>query len=259
MSEYYIIDFGVNFASDKRYPDSVLDKLMMDSWNDGVEKIVCISNSMKEAKRIITLKQKYEHMHYTLGVHPHSAKDFKQTDIDFIRSHKSDIKFFAIGECGLDYNRMFSPKDKQIYAFEEQIKLAKELNKKLYLHCRDAYDDFIQIIKKHKYYNGLIHCFTGNVAQALEFTKLGFKLGITGWIFDNRRNKDLIEVISHPRITVDMLVIETDAPFMSIRPKKESIPSDLWQVLEKIAELKKLDVNYVGEKIYDNSKKFLSI
>ena len=257
MSEYYIIDFGVNFASDKRYPDSVLDKLMMDSWNDGVEKVVCISNSMKEAKRIITLKQKYENMHYTLGVHPHSAKDFKQIDIEFIRSHKSDIKFFAIGECGLDYNRMFSPKDKQIYAFEEQIKLAKELNKKLYLHCRDAYDDFIQIIKKHKYYNGLIHCFTGNVAQALEFTRLGFKLGITGWVFDERRNKDLIEVISHPQITLDMLVIETDAPFMPIRPKKESIPSDLWQVLEKIAELKKLDVNYVGEKIYDNSKKFL--
>lgn len=63
---------------------------MMESLNDGiVEKVVCILNSMKEAKRIITLKQKYEHLHYTIGVHLHSAKDFKQTDIDFIRSHKS--------------------------------------------------------------------------------------------------------------------------------------------------------------------------
>lgn len=106
MSEYYIIDFGVNFASDRRYPDLVLDKLMQDSWNDGIEKVVCISNSMKEAKRIITLKQKYEHMHYTLGIHPHNAKEFKQADIDFIRSHSTDSKFFAIGECGLDYNRL---------------------------------------------------------------------------------------------------------------------------------------------------------
>ena len=113
-------------------------------------------------------------------------------------------------------------------------------------------------IKKHKYYNGLIHCFTGTLIQALEFTKLGFKLGITGWICDKRRNKDLIEVISHPNITIDMIVIETDTPFMPIHPKKESTPSDLWIVLEKIAEIKKLDINYIGEKIYDNSKKFLS-
>lgn len=84
-----------------------------------------------------------------------------------------------------------------------------------------------------------------NVTQALEFTKLGFNLGITGWIFDERRNKDLIEVIYYLKIIIDMLVIETDASFIPIRPKKESIPSDLWQVLEKIAELKKLDVNYV--------------
>jgi TatD DNase family protein len=153
---------------------------------------------------------------------------------------------------------MFSPKDKQIYAFEEQIKLAKELNIKLYLHCRDAYDDLIHIIKKYNYFNGLIHCFTGNIIQAIEFTKLGFKLGITGWLLDKRRNKDLQDVISHPEITIDMLVIETDAPFMPLYPKKESTPSDLWIVLEEIAKIKNMDLNVVGEKIYDNSVKFLS-
>ena len=127
----------------------------------------------------------------------------------------------------------------------------------MYLHCRDAYDDFIEIIKKHNYYNGLIHCFTGNITQALEFTKLGFKLGITGWLLDKRRNKDLQAVVSHPEITIDMLVVETDAPFMSLYPKKESISSDLWYVLEEIANLKKLDNHSGGAKIYDNSVKFL--
>jgi TatD DNase family protein len=152
---------------------------------------------------------------------------------------------------------MFTPKDKQIYAFERQIILAKELNKKLYLHCRDAFDDFIEIIKKHNYYNGLIHCFTGNIVQALEFTKLGFKLGITGWIFDEARNSDLVDVIKHDSITIDMLVVETDAPFMPLKPKKESTPSDLWKVIERIAELKHLNYDYVGQKIYENSKIFL--
>jgi TatD DNase family protein len=257
MSEYYIIDFGVNFATEKRYPSDVLDKIMIDLYNDGVEKVVCISNQMREAKRIINLKEKYDSMHYTLGVHPHNASKFKDSDLEFIKSYVSDPKFFAIGECGLDYNRMFTPKDKQIYAFERQIILAKELNKKLYLHCRDAFDDFIEIIKKHNYYNGLIHCFTGNIVQALEFTKLGFKLGITGWIFDEARNSDLVDVIKHDSITIDMLVVETDAPFMPLKPKKESTPSDLWKVIERIAELKHLNYDYVGQKIYENSKIFL--
>jgi TatD DNase family protein len=264
MSEYYIIDFGVNYANEKRYPPETLDSLMQDAWTDGIEKVVCISNSMKESKLITELAKKYEHMHYTLGVHPHNAKQFSHKDLEFIESHKSDKKFFAIGECGLDYSRMFSPKENQIIAFESQIKLAKQLNKKMYLHCRDenqkfnAYDDFIQLLHKYSYYNGIVHCFTGTVTQALELTKLNFKLGITGWILDSRRNKDLLEAIAHPEITIDMLLIETDAPFMPIYPKKESTSSDLWIILEQIAKIKKLEVNFVGEQIYKNSIKFLT-
>jgi Tat protein secretion system quality control protein TatD with DNase activity len=70
MSEYFIIDFGVNFANNTRYPDEKIKSIMDDSWNDGVEKVVCISNSMKESKRIIQMKDKFVNMHYTLGVHP---------------------------------------------------------------------------------------------------------------------------------------------------------------------------------------------
>ncbi len=258
MSDYYIIDFGVNFANEKRYPSAKLDTIMKESWDSGVEKMVCISNSMKEAYLISKLSKKYEHMHYTLGVHPHNASQFTVKDLGFIESHKDDKKFFAIGECGLDYNRMFSSKESQIFAFEEQIKLAKKLNKKLYLHCRDAYDDFIEILKKHEYYNGIVHCFTGTVVQALELTKLNFKLGITGWLLDKRRNQDLIKVISHHDISLDKILIETDAPFMPIYPKKESTPVDLWYVLEEIARIKKMDRNVVGTKIYENSVKFLT-
>jgi len=83
---------------------------------------------------------------------------------------------------------MFSDPAKQKEVFSLQIDLAKKHNKNLYLHCRDAYDDFIGLLKTRGYYKGLIHCFTGNITQALELVGLGFKLGITGWIFDSRRN-----------------------------------------------------------------------
>jgi len=254
MSEYYIVDFGVNYA---KYSSEKLEKLLKDSWDNGVERQVFISNSMKEAHLMQKLSKKFDSMYYTLGVHPHNASQFKLEDLKFIESQKDEKKFIAIGECGLDYNRMFSTKEAQIYAFEQQIIIAKKLNKKLYIHCRDAYDDTINIIKKHQYFNGIVHCFTGSVIQALELTKLNFKLGITGWLLDKRRNKDLVETVSHPEISIDMLLIETDAPYMPIYPKKESVSSDLWIVIEEIAKLKKLPINFVGTTLYNNSIKFM--
>ena len=137
--------------------------------------------------------------------------------------------------------------------------MAKKHNLKLYLHCREAYDDFIQIIQKYEYYNGLVHCWTGRLEQALQLTQLGFRLGITGWIFDKRRNKDLLNTILDQRIAIDMLVVETDAPFMPIYPATQSEPSDTGFIVEEIARLKKLDIIECGQTIYNNSKQWLGL
>ncbi len=272
-TEYYLYDFGVNYAKEKSYPTPTLNKILADSYADGLEAVVSISNSIGESVRNIKLSKLYNQseseskqtqsiqpptyptFHYTLGCHPHNAKHFKKTDIDFIRENLSDPWCFAIGECGLDYNRMFSPKDDQIAAFEAQIILAKETNSKLYLHCRDAYDDFVSVLKKHDYYNGLVHCWTGPSDQALELSKLGFKLGITGWVYDNRRNRDLINTIRN--IDIRSFLTETDAPFMPIYPAKISQPSDVAYIVEKIAEIKRLNIDECGEIIYKTSREFI--
>ncbi len=259
MSEtYYVNDFGCNFACIKRYSDEKLDHIMTESWNNGVDKIVCISNNTNEAKRCTELIKKYDNLHFTMGTHPHYAKDFNHEDLKFYEEQLKNPKCFGIGECGLDYNRNFSPKDNQIIAFEAQIELAKRTNSKLYLHCRDAFDDFIKILDKYKYYNGLIHCFTGNIDQAIEFTKRGFKLGITGWLLDKRRNKDLFNTINNDNITLEMLVLETDAPFMSMFGKKESIPQDVYNIIDAIAKIKKINPVICGQIMYKNSLDFLS-
>lgn len=129
---------------------------------------------------------------------------------------------------------MFSSKEIQLKVFGIFIDLAKKYNEPLYLHCRDAYDDFVNLLKEKNYFKGLVHCFTGNINQALELTQLGFKLGITGWLLDKRRNIDLVNVIKDERITLDMLVVETDAPFMAIKPAKESVSSDTAYIVEKL-------------------------
>lgn len=255
---YCTIDFGVNYSG-HGYKEADVKRILENAYNLGVDKVVCISNEMSEAVANIELANKIEQLHFTLGVHPHNAKDFKDSDLKFISDNLSNPKCFGIGEAGLDFNRNFSPRDKQIYAFTKQLELAKQSNSKLYLHCREAYPEFIQIIKQHKYYNGIVHCFTGTLEQALELTNLGFKLGITGWLLDNRRNSDLVSVVSSSNIKLTSLLVETDAPFMAIRStkRKNSLPEDTALVVKRIAELKQIDEIECGKALYANAIEFL--
>ncbi len=258
MSTYYTIDFGANFADTKRYNATELKDLLDKSWASGVDKVVSISNSIKEAKINLKLEKEHTMLYFTLGIHPHNSKEFKDDDITFIENNLNNPKCFGIGECGLDYNRLFSTKEQQIKVFKLQVELAKKHNAKLYLHCRDAFDDFVNILKEANYFNGLVHCFTGNIDQALILTNLGFKLGITGWLLDRRRNADLVNVIRDERIKINMLVVETDAPFMPIHPSKQSVPTNTAYIIEEIARLKGIDVIKCGKMIYKNSLNFLT-
>lgn len=158
-------------------------------------------------------------MYFTVGVHPHNAKSITNlTELDVLKTYVSDPKCVAIGECGLDYDRMFSPKVKQLEVFERQILIAKESKMPLYLHCRgDAYDDF--------------------------FT--------TGFLLDSRRNRDLVEALRH--IPLDRLLVETDAPFLSINRKRNSHPMDTGDIMYKIARIKKVDPIKCGQQIYNNT------
>jgi len=179
---------------------------------------------------------------------------FSQSNFILYCRCSSDIKFVAVGECGLDYNRIFSPKEKQIQVFDYQIKLAKKLGKPLYMHCRDAFDDFIQVLKSNGYYNGVVHCFTGSQVQAEQLIKLGFYLGITGWLLDKRRNHYLVQAIK--TIPIEKIMVETDAPWLSIDRKRESHPLDTGEIVYEIAKIKSMDSIECGKQIYSNTKQF---
>ena len=256
MEQFYIVDFGVNYAHQK-YTNDKIKLLLSCAYDNGLDKIVCISNSYKEAVRLIALHQQFTNMHFTLGIHPHNAKSYNEQIEILIRNSITNHKFFAIGECGLDYNRMFSTKDEQIYAFKRQVELAKELNLYIYLHCRDAFEDVVAVLESVDYYKGIVHCFTGNVEQATYFVSKGMILGITGWLLDNRRNHDLVAAVK--AVDINNLVVETDAPYMSvIKNQKESRSEDLYYVIEEIARLKEMTVEECGSIIYNNSLKILS-
>jgi len=255
-SGYYTIDFGVNFAS-KNFNNITVNDIIKTSYDRGVDKFVSISNNYAECIKNMILSKENEQLWFTLGIHPHNADRFRADNILFIKeNYIKHGKCFGVG-CGLDYNKMFSTKENQKNAFEKQVKLAKNCNAKLYLHCRDAYPDFIEILNKYNHHKGLIHCFTGNLDQALELTNKGYKLGITGILYDKRKNKDLVEVIKDQRINLSFLIVETDTPYLSIYPEKTSNPINTEKIVILIAKLKKLDVIFVGNELYNNAHQFL--
>ena len=240
-----MIDIGVNFAG-RTYNREKIRGLLEVFKRSGGESIISISNSVRE----IGANQRLAEysiptpsnpngfacpVYYTAGCHPHGAKDMKLADYDKIRaclSTPNNAVFtgravgtksycVAVGEMGLDYNRMFSPKEVQMDVFRRQVRIAKEYNCPMYLHVRDAFDDFINIIREEEYSFGVVHCFTGTLQQAEMLINYGFKLGITGWLLDARRNADLLQVVGSSTVPLECLMVETDAPYMSMAKLKK--------------------------------------
>ena len=258
MTDYYwTFDFGVNYATN-RFTDDDIDQEIKNAYEKGVDKFVSISNNLIESRRNIELSQKYDQLYFTIGCHPHYAKLFDEiNDIDFIKKHINISKCIAIGECGLNFNRNITPKNKQIEVFRIHVKLAKIYNLPLFIHYKDAFEDIKEVLESENYFNGIIHNFSGNVEQALYFKFKGLKLGITGFISDENINRYTIQALKDERITISDLIVESNCPFMPIIPNKISKPEDTCKIVQLIAKIKDIDEIECGKKLYENAMKFI--
>ena len=142
-------------------------------------------------------------------MHPHDAKTCNGHTINELEKIAKNECVVAIGECGLDYNRNFSPQDIQKKWFEAQVELAERLDMGLFLHEREAHEDLYNILKKHEGIaeKAVVHCFTGTKQEAQNYADLGCYIGVTGWICDMKRGRDLQEAVS--AIPPEKLMIET--------------------------------------------------
>jgi TatD DNase family protein len=170
-----------------------------------------------------------------------------------------DPKAICLGEMGLDFNRNFSSKEEQIFCFESQLSLVNSISKPLFLHQRDAHEEFLSILDNHKFTQKLIvHCFTGNISELEDYLKRDFYIGITGWVCDLKRGKELRECINH--IPQDKLLIETDSPYLSPRKKiRRNEPKFLIDVAEEIARLRKETRESIINSSYENSLDFFNL
>lgn len=161
----------------------------------------------------------------TAGIHPHHASEASVEALAEIENLAKEPGVVAVGECGLDYNRNFSPQDAQRRAFEEQLEIASRLGKPVYLHERDAHEDFTRIVEhwRPKLAGAVIHCFTGDRSALERYLAMDLHVGITGWICDERRGmhlRDLVKLVPRGR-----LMVETDCPYILPRDLPSKPPN----------------------------------
>lgn len=236
-----LLDIGINLAHDSFDQDR--DAVIRRAAEVGVTRMVITGSSLASTHAAIALVRQHPlQMRCTAGVHPHHASDLDTTQLQAFGTLARQPEVVAVGECGLDYFRNFSPREAQIKAFGEQLELAAQVGKPVFLHQRDAHDDFVNIMRQHRsrLAGGVAHCFTAGMDEARAYLDLDLHLGITGWICDERRGHHLREVVK--QIPAERLLIETDAPYLlprDLKPKPQSRrnePMYLPHVLAAIAQ-----------------------
>ncbi len=208
-----LIDIGVNLTSKQFKPD--LPQVIERALAAGVRYLIVTGLTAPLSQEAAALaRTRPQHLCCTAGVHPHNARGFDRHTQAELRNLARSPEVVAVGECGLDFDRDFSPRPAQRAAFESQLELAAELQKPVFLHERSAHEDFYAILKnaRPKLAGGVVHCFTGNATELEHFLELGLCVGITGFICDERRGTHLRELVR--RVPRDRLMIETDAPFL---------------------------------------------
>ena len=256
------IDIGLNLTNRQFAHDQ--EELLHRAEQAGVTQMILTGTSLRSSKESFVLAKNYPTLLYsTAGVHPHDAKTMNTESIKILSALLKEKKVVAVGECGLDFDRDFSPRPVQESCFHAQLSLAEEVQKPLFLHERAAFDRFIAILKEHSSLpEGVVHCFTGQLKEAKTYLEMGYYIGFTGAITDMRRFAALEEVVRY--VPLDRILIETDAPFMmpknvptrqlSYHQQRRNEPAFLPYVAQTIAHYKGVPLKAVADKTRENAE-----
>jgi TatD DNase family protein len=260
---YDLIDIGVNLAHRSFQPDR--EDVISRAFAAGVKTMIVTGASLASSQDAWQIVRNYPRQLFcTAGVHPHDSRNCTDETLAELRRMAKLAEVVAIGECGLDFNRDFSPHPAQEKWFAAQIALAEEVQLPLFLHERDASLRFREILKdSRRSVPAVLHCFTGTAGELGAYLDMGLYIGITGWICDERRGTHLRELVRH--IPTDRLMVETDAPFLLPRslqnkPKNgRNEPAFLTHVLQTVATCLGKPADDVAEITSRTAKRFFRL
>ena len=249
------------FDSHAHYTDKAFNddrENMLGSLKEsGICGVINCGADLLSSEKSVALSEKYDYIYCACGVHPEEVDGLPDNYIDILRNMAQNKKCVAIGEIGLDYYWRQDNKELQKKVFEEQILLAKELALPIIVHDREAHEDTLAILKKHKP-KGVLHCFSGSVETAKEILKLGMYIGLGGAVTFKNAKKP-VEVAE--MLPLDRLLLETDCPYMAPVPMrgKRNYSAYIEYVAEKIGEIKGIDPQTVTDQATENTKVLFGI
>ncbi len=227
----------------------------------GVGAIINVGSTLRRSRDVIGLALKYKNFYATTGIHPHDAKSATDDAFEEIASLAHSKKVVAIGEVGLDYFRDLSPRALQINVFEKFIRLAGLLRLPLIVHCRQAQDDVLSILKAHREFVAggvVIHCFSGDTVFLKECLDAGFFISFTANITYEKSQKSREAAAFAP---LERIFLETDAPFLAPETKrgKRNEPGYLPELAQEVARLKLIDFDKVCFETTKNAASFFNL
>ncbi|MDH3319910.1 MAG: TatD family hydrolase [Betaproteobacteria bacterium] len=255
-----LVDIGANLTHASFRED--LDAVLARAREHGVARIVVTGTTVEESRRAAALAEAHG-LYATAGVHPHHARECDAQTIPGLRAIAAHPRVVALGECGLDFNRNYSPHPSQEKWFVAQLELAAELGKPLFLHSRDAHPRFAEILRNLRVGKAVAHCFTGEAAELRACLDLGLYIGITGWICDERRGGHLAKLVKE--IPQDRLLLETDSPYLTPRdlhpqPKaRRNEPAHLPHILRFVARARGESAEALAAATTRNAQAFFGI
>jgi TatD DNase family protein len=244
---------------DKRFDDD-RDAAIARAREAAVDRMISVGCDIEDSRRALAVAREYD-LRASAGVHPHEAKDVPPDYLRTLRDFAADERVVAIGETGLDYYYNHSPHEDQMRVLREQLGLARELRLPTIFHQRDAFDDFVAVLRDEFRggMRGVVHCFTGDAEQAeLLVNEFGLKLGIGG-VLTFKNAQPLRDAVA--RVGLDAIVLETDAPYLAPIPMRgqRNEPAFVPYVARAIATLFDVDLATVADATSRNASSLFSI
>ncbi|MBO5395078.1 MAG: TatD family hydrolase [Clostridia bacterium] len=224
----------------------------------GVAFIITSGYNLSSSQTAVACAEKFDNVYASVGFYPENCMEF---DCEALKEIAQNEKVVAIGEIGLQYTEGMPPKEEQIEVFEKQIKLAHELNLPIVIHCREAYGDCLEVLKRNQQFlkaGGTLHCYCGSSEMAKEFIRLGLHISVGG--VSTFKNADKIKkaVIDCP---LERILLETDCPYLAPHPfrGKRNEPSLIPTIAENLATLKGISVEEVVSVTTQNARRLFKI
>lgn len=254
------------FESHAHYDDRQFDvdreKLLENLPFQNVGVIVNVGSDIRSSKESITLAHQYDYIYAAIGVHPDEVDTMKEADMEELSHMAKEEKVVAIGEIGLDYFRKEGNAYKSVQKewFCRQLDLAKEIEKPVIIHSRDAAEDTIQILRDFRKENpqienpGVIHCYSYSPELAKEYVAMGFYIGIGG-VVTFKNAKKLVETVA--QIPLERILVETDSPYLCPEPNrgKRNDSSQIRYVIDRIADIRGIAPEEVEKQTEMNARK----